>query len=92
MRYTQDDPDGIADLLVGRKVMKRTNDNVLLDDGKILKFVGNDGGCACDAGCYDLTALNGVDNVITRVELENAPDDEMGEYPGVYRILCTRTT
>jgi hypothetical protein len=79
----------IAELLVGHKVTKVSDDHLMLDDGTVLKLFGNDGGCACSAGCYDLTELNGVDNIITRVEVEAKPDDDSifdGE-PGTYRIF-----
>lgn len=86
-RYDETDDAGIAALLTGRKVTKVAEDAVLLDDGTRLQFVGNDGGCACSSGCYDLTELNGVDNVITRVELVNEPDDDMSPDDGTYRIF-----
>jgi hypothetical protein len=81
------DKQEITDLLTGRKVVKVADDTLRLDDGRVLRLVGNDGGCACSAGCYDLTALNGVDNVITKVEFEDSPsgDDEEGE--GFYKIF-----
>lgn len=84
---TQDDPADIAALLVGHRITKIAEHEMLLDDGRRLIFPDTDGGCACDAGCYDLTELNGVDNIITAVELHNDPagDDLDGE--GVYRIF-----
>lgn len=45
-----------------------------LSDGTVIKVWGNDGGCYCSAGCYPLTALNGCENVITNVEVEEHPD------------------
>lgn len=47
-----------------------------LDDGTVLKVWGNDGGCACSAGCYPLTVLNTWDNAITNVEVEAVPDGD----------------
>lgn len=50
-----------------------------LSDGTVLKVWGNDGGCACTAGCYPLTRLDAVDNVITNVEIEAQPDSDDGD-------------
>lgn len=86
--FTEADKQGITELLTGRKVVKVADDTLRLDDGRLLQLVGNDGGCACSAGCYDLTALNGIDNVITNVEFEDSPSgdyDEGGE--GFYKIF-----
>lgn len=85
--YSESDERGIKDLLLGRTVQKVGEDHLLLDDGKVVKLVGNDGGCACSAGCYYLTELNEVPNIITNVEVYSDPagDDEDGE--GVYRIF-----
>lgn len=86
--YNETDHDAIADLLVGRRVVKVSDDTLQLDDGRTLTFVGNDGGCACNAGCYDLTALNDVDNIITRVDFINAPSgDDFGDGEGRYEIF-----
>lgn len=71
--HTQDDTATIKALLVGRSVRKVAADHLRLDDGTLLKFVGHDGGCACSAGCYDLTELNDAPNIITNVEFEDAP-------------------
>lgn len=64
----------------------------ILDNGTVLILEGNDGGCACTAGCYDLTELNTVDNVITNVEFEDSPDDPDAPWDapaveGSYRIF-----
>jgi hypothetical protein len=79
--------DAITDLLMGRTVVKVDDHTLLLDNGLQLKLPDTDGGCACSAGCYDLTELNGVDNVITKVEFNDDPagDDEQGE--GLYQIF-----
>lgn len=69
----EEDRDEIADLLVGRKVAKVDGEHLLLDDGTVIKAIGRDGGCACSAGCYDLSVLNGVDNIITRVSFDYRP-------------------
>lgn len=86
---TENDSEAITELLLGRKVEKVDDKTLRLDNGTKLTFEGNVGQCACDAGCYDLTELNGVDNIITKVELVNDPD---GDYfpdaaAGVYKIF-----
>lgn len=59
---------------------------LVLDNGMVVYLAGNDGGCACSAGCYDLEKVATVDDIITdvRVHADPAGDDESGE--GVYRI------
>lgn len=44
-----------------------------LDDGTVLYLAGNEGGCSCGAGDYELTKLAAVDNVITGVTVEARP-------------------
>lgn len=96
----QDDTDAITELLMGRRVEKVDGEHLLLDDGTTIKAIGHDGGCACSAGCYDLSVLNGVDNIITRVEFDYAPaddgggalksghpDDPQDEWTGYYRVF-----
>ena len=83
------DAERLRSLLFGRKVVRAEvrDENptrydagptgfLTLDDGTVLKLWGNDGGCACSAGCYPLTVLNTWDNAITNVEVEERPDDE----------------
>lgn len=78
----------IEALLVGHTLAKVADDTLVLDDGRRLRFVGNEGGCSCGAGDYDLTELNGVDNVITKVEFVDNPDgDDHPEGTGHYRIF-----
>lgn len=71
--YDETNHDEIAALLVGHAVKKVADDHLLLDDGTVLRLIGHEGGCACTAGDYDLTELNGVDNLITSVEFEDRP-------------------
>lgn len=70
----------ITDLLMGRTVTKVDGEHLLLDDGTLIKAIGRDGGCACSAGCYDLSVLNGVDNIITRVEYDYWPAGDYDNY------------
>lgn len=94
------DEERISALLMGRKVTKVDGEHLLLDNGTVIKAIGHDGGCACSAGCYDLSVLNGTDNVITRVEFDyrpagdyetpsrsGHPDDPEDEWTGYYRVF-----
>jgi hypothetical protein len=95
--YTEDDHDQIAEVLTGRKIVEVKLEGEVgtlrLDDGTELTLIGHDGGCACSAGCYPLSELNGVDNVITKVEFEDNPSgDYDADYPnsdgsGTYKIF-----
>lgn len=76
------DQAAITDLLMGHKVTKADNEHLILDNGTVIKAIGHDGGCACSAGCYDLSALNGVDNIITRVEFDYHPASDEDPYGG----------
>lgn len=79
-RLDEDSQDAITELLMGRTVTKVDDEHLLLDDGTVIKAIGRDGGCACSAGCYDLTVLNGVDNIITRVSYDYAPAGDWTDY------------
>jgi hypothetical protein len=85
--YDETDHYAVKELLIGHKVTKVSDSTLQLDDGRLLEFIGHEGGCSCGAGDYDLTELNGVDNVITNVEFVDSPsgDDEDGE--GHYKIF-----
>lgn len=95
-----EDSDAIKALLIGRRVEKVDGEHLALDDGTVIKAIGHDGGCACNAGCYDLSVLNGVDNAITAVEFDyrpadeeeevsrsGHPDDPEDEWTGYYRVF-----
>jgi len=84
--YSENSHWEIEKLLLGHAVAKVAADHLLLGDGTLLKLVGNDGGCACNAGCYDLTALNGVENIITSVEFDDDPSEDGYDGTG-YRIF-----
>lgn len=96
----EEDRDHIQAMLMGRKVTKVDDEHLLLDNGTTIKAIGHDGGCACSAGCYDLSVLNGVDNIITRVEFDyqpagdgerpkrgGHPDDPEDDWTGWYRVF-----
>lgn len=75
-----DDKEKITELLMGRTVTKVDGEHLQLDDGTVIKAIGRDGGCSCGAGCYDLSVLNGVDNIITRVEFDYHPASDYDDY------------
>lgn len=60
---------------------------LVLDDGTELYLTGNDGGCACSAGCYPLESLATTDNIITSVHLNADPDGDDYDGAGVYQIF-----
>lgn len=77
------DLEELTALLVGRKVEKVDERTLVLDDGTVLDVRGNQGGCSCGGGDYELTALNGVDNAITSVQIEDGyvdSDDDDEDY------------
>jgi hypothetical protein len=99
-KLNEEDRDEMVDLLMGHKVVKVDGEHLLLDNGTVIKAIGHDGGCACSAGCYDLSVLNGVDNIITRVDFDyrpagddgkpersGHPDDPEDEWTGYYRVF-----
>lgn len=85
---TETDQAEIVELLMGRRVEKVDEETLLLDNGIRLTLWGHEGGCSCGAGDYELTQLNGIDNVITRVQLVDDPDgDDHPNGEGVYQIF-----
>lgn len=99
-RVDQTQEDYITGLLMGRTVTKADGQHLVLDNGTVIKAIGHEGGCACSAGCYDLSVLNGADNVITRVEYDyqpagddkypatgTHPDDPEDDWTGFYRVF-----
>jgi hypothetical protein len=103
--YEESDGAKIAELLVGRKVIRAemgafpipggaglyrssTAEGLLvLDDGTELYLTGNDGGCACSAGCYPLEKVATVDNIITSAHVNADPNDDSDQGTGVYQIF-----
>ena len=84
---SHEDHDAVAELLMGRTVEVTGPHTLRLDNGVELELPDTDGGCSCSSGCYDLTTLNGVPNIITKVEFVNAPDEEYGDGNGRYQIF-----
>lgn len=60
---------------------------LVLDDGTELYLMGNDGGCACSAGCYPLEEVATVDNIITSAHVNADPDSDDDSGTGVYQIF-----
>lgn len=66
----------------------RPEGRLVLDDGTVLYLTGNDGGCACSAGCYPLKHVAATENIITSARLHCSPDEDYRqEGEGVYRIF-----
>ena len=83
----------LRDVLVGRRIVAATrrgdgefDGTLTLDDGTVLELEGNDGGCGCSAGCYYLTQVAKVDNIITNVTINCDPAEDYGDGAGVYAI------
>lgn len=77
--------DEIRDLFLGKSVVKAGDGLLELNDGTILKMVGNEGGCACSSGDYYLTNLNTHSNIITSVDVK---EESIGEYSDtVYKLF-----
>lgn len=76
-RIDHDEVDALRELLVGRRVTAVDEQCGLLtlDDGTVLELLGNEGCGGCTNGGYELHELNGVDNVITAVEVADERDD-----------------
>lgn len=99
---SQSDETQISALLTGRKIVAaeqgsfdrpgqnwgdRATGELTLDDDTVILVSPNQGGCSCDAGDYDLTALATCDNIITSVRLATECDnDESYESDQSYRI------
>lgn len=86
-RLDHESHEEITALLIGQVVIKVDDHTLRLGNGTVLELPDTDGGCSCSAGCYDLTELNGVENVITRVEFSNDPTGDDGVGGGLYQIF-----
>lgn len=62
---------------------------LVLDDGTKLYLTGNDGGCACSAGCYPLKHVAATENIITSARVHCDPDEDYADRTGegVYQIF-----
>lgn len=62
----------MRELFVGKSVVEAgvITGVLLLNDGTVLEVVPNEYGCGgCSSGHYEITELNGCENIITNVEL-----------------------
>lgn len=85
--YSHEDHEQVEELLMGRTVEVLDEHTIRLDNGIVLELPDTDGGCACNAGCYDLKVLNRVDNIITKVEFVNDPASDYDDGSGIYQIF-----
>ena len=85
--YDESDELAIAELLMGHSVTVASASVLRLDDGTELEVIPHEGGCACSAGDYELKALNGIENIITHVELDNDDVEPVDERDRSYRIF-----
>lgn len=99
--YDETDQSHIETLLVGRRIVQaekgtfeypgrwssQAEGRLVLDDGTVVYLVGNDGGCSCGAGDYDLEKVAAVDNVITSARVECSPAGDEVDGDGTYRIF-----
>lgn len=105
-KYSQNESEKIAELFVGRKVVRaemgsfqvpgtegsawgssNAEGTLTLDDGTVLYLTGNDGGCACSAGCYPLVEVAAADNIITSAHVNADPNGDDDSGTGVYQIF-----
>jgi hypothetical protein len=103
MIYNENDVDVLRQALIGRSITSvqfggdlpttdkyvTTEGKVTLDDGTELLLGGNDGGCSCGAGDYDLVRLNDMPiNGIMNVEVVDETDgSDRYEPDRTYRIF-----
>lgn len=68
--YEEYNTKEITELLMFRKVIKVKNNTLFLDNGVQLEILPNEGCGGCSSGWYEVTELNGCDNIITNVEFD----------------------
>lgn len=76
------DDEQIKKLLLGRKIVKVADDQVKLDNGDLVKIVPNVDCCVA----YNITDLNDVDNIITRVECVVEDEEPAEVFAGTYAV------
>lgn len=80
MKIYHTDRNEIRDLLLWRSVSKVSDDTLMLDDGRTLRIIPNEGCGGCADGNYDLEELNDSPNAITAVEFEEDGDGDTNTY------------
>ena len=77
----------IEELLLGHKVTVDDYDNLVLDNGVVLKIYPNVGCYGCESGNYYLEHISSVNNAITNVEfVEEFEDDCYYEHYKIFVI------
>lgn len=83
----------IEELLLGHKVTVDDCDNLVLDNGVVLKIYPNIGCYGCESGNYYLQHISSVNNAITNVEfVEEFEDDCYYEHYKIFVIADGMTT
>lgn len=83
----------IEELLLGHKVTVDDYDNLVLDNGVVLKIYPNVGCYGCESGNYYLEHISSVNNAITNVEfVEEFEDDCYYEHYKIFVIADGMTT
>lgn len=83
----------IEELLLGHKVTVDDCDNLVLDNGVVLKIYPNIGCYGCESGNYYLQHISSVNNAITNVEfVEEFEDDCYYEHYRIFVIADGMTT
>ena len=83
----------IEELLLGHKVTVDDCDNLVLDNGVVLKIYPNIGCYGCESGNYYLEHISSVNNAITNVEfVEEFEDDCYYEHYKIFVIADGMTT
>lgn len=89
----EQDEKEIEELLLGHKVTVDDYDNLVLDNGVVLKIYPNIGCYGCESGNYYLQHISSVNNAITNVEfVEEFEDDCYYEHYRVFVIADGMTT
>lgn len=78
------DKNTVEEIFVGRQVVEVDGDTLVLDDGKVLTVVPNQGCWSCSSGNFSLDKLNHVESVITGVKLD---DKVVGDSEHVYTLF-----
>lgn len=83
----------IEELLLGHKIVVDDYDNLVLDNGVVLKIYPNIGCYGCESGNYYLQHISSVNNAITNVEfVEEFEDDCYYEHYRIFVIADGMTT
>lgn len=91
--FCEEDEKEIEELLLGHKVTVDDYDDLVLDNGVVLKIYPNIGCYGCESGNYYLQHISSVNNAITNVEfVEEFEDDCYYEHYRIFVIADGMTT